>query len=68
METIVVQPENKEQINALKAIFKAMKIKFSIKKEKEYDPEFVKKIKESEREFAEGRYTTITLDEIWKSE
>jgi hypothetical protein len=66
METIVVQPENKEQINALKAIFKAMKIKFSIKKEKEYDPEFVAKVLKGDEDIKAGRTIKVTLDELWK--
>jgi len=68
IETIIVEPENKDQIAALKAVLKAMKIKFSVKKEKEYNPEFVKKILKGQKDFQEGRFSTITLDEIGKSE
>ena len=52
--------ENKEQINTLKAIFKAMKIKFSIKKGKEYDPEFVAKVLEGDEDIKAGKTTKVS--------
>jgi hypothetical protein len=30
METLIIQPESKEQLNALKAFIKALKIKFKL--------------------------------------
>jgi hypothetical protein len=58
------------QINALKAMMKALKIKFEISKVKEekYNPEFVAKIKESKQQFKDGNFSTLTLDEIWKND
>ena len=31
-----------------------------------YDPEFVAKIRKSEKEFAEGKGTKIDLENLWK--
>lgn len=44
METLIVHPENKAQLNAVKQVLKAMKISFE-KEDKPYNPEFVAKIK-----------------------
>jgi inosine/xanthosine triphosphate pyrophosphatase family protein len=68
METIIVQSENAEKLAALKAFLKALKIKFEAKKEedKPYNPEFVAKILESEKQFENGQYKAIKIDELWK--
>ncbi|TQM49422.1 hypothetical protein BDE36_1127 [Arcticibacter tournemirensis] len=67
MESFVVHTENIEQAKTVKAVLKALKVKFEkLKGEKSYSPEFVAKIKQSEKDFEEGNYTTISLDDIWK--
>jgi hypothetical protein len=78
MEAITVHPKNKEQLNALEIIFKAMKIPFEKAKinghsaskkaetESPYDPEFVAKIRRSEKAVKAGKTYKIPLDEIWK--
>jgi hypothetical protein len=48
MEALTIHPQNKEQLEAIKSILKALKIPFN-KKESPYDPEFVKKIKQAEQ-------------------
>ncbi len=48
MEALTIHPENNEQLEAIKAVLKALKIPFS-KKESTYDPKFIKKIQESEK-------------------
>jgi len=63
METLIVQPKNKEQLNALKAIMKALKVDFSI--EKSYNPEFAAKIKLGEEDIKAGRTTKIEPADIW---
>ena len=57
------------QINAIKAVMKAFKIKFEISKveDKPYNPEFVKKIKESKQQFKDGKLSTLSLDDICKN-
>jgi hypothetical protein len=42
---------------------------FKIKEEKEkspYDPEFVKKIEESKKQYKEGKYKAIKTEDLWK--
>lgn len=35
-------------------------------KKSPYDPEFVAKIKKSDKNFAEGKFTTIKVEDLWK--
>lgn len=42
-----------------------MKISFE-KEDKPYNPEFVAKIKKSEQNFKEGKFTKIAIDDLWK--
>lgn len=65
METLIVHPENKAQLNAIKQVLKAMKISFE-KKERPYNPEFVEKIRESEEDFKAGRFKKIKTEDLWK--
>ncbi|KQM66400.1 hypothetical protein ASE74_08325 [Pedobacter sp. Leaf216] len=65
METLIVHPENKAQLNAVKQVLKAMKISFE-KREKPYNPEFVEKILDGDRDFKEGKFTKIDLENLWK--
>ena len=53
MEVLLVRPENSEQLKAIKAILKVLNVDFVSKKEKQYDPEFVKKIEESRKQAKE---------------
>ena len=60
----IAHPTNKEQIDALKAIMKALKIKFEISKEKPYNPEFVSKIEKSKQEFKAGKSTRVKKEDL----
>ncbi len=53
------------QIDAIKAFMKALKIKFEIA-EKPYNPEFVAKIKRSEDDFKNGKFTTVKVEDLSK--
>ncbi|RYX87203.1 hypothetical protein EON73_01880 [bacterium] len=64
METLIVQPENKEQLKALKAFMKAMKIRFQ-KEEKPYSQEFITKMVQAEEDIQAGRTTKIEPADIW---
>ncbi|MCU0328303.1 MAG: hypothetical protein MUE53_04865 [Chitinophagales bacterium] len=70
METIHITASSVDaaQLEVLKAVMKALKIKFSLKKEKEstYNQEFVAKIQKSRKQAAEGKTVKIALDDIWK--
>lgn len=65
--TFIIHPSNNEQAMALKAFLKALKMSFEIKKEdKPYNPEFVKEILESRRQYENGEYSTIKIEDLWK--
>lgn len=61
---VIIHTENKEQENALKAFAKALKMKFEVAREKPYDPDFVAKIKQSQKEFEEGNYRTVEKKDL----
>ncbi|MGF7074244.1 DUF2683 family protein [Mucilaginibacter sp. R-33] len=66
METLIVLPKDKEQLAALKAIMKALKVDYKTEKgEKAYNKDFVKKMKQSEDDLKAGRTTQITPADIW---
>jgi hypothetical protein len=65
METLIVQPKNKEHLTALKAFIKAMKIDFKSEKSL-YDPEFVKKILEGREDIKNGKGIKIATEDLWK--
>ena len=44
----ILHPSDKEQVKALKAFVKAMKIKFEVTDAKNYNPDFVAKLKKAE--------------------
>lgn len=66
MNTITAHPTTIEQAEALKAVMKALKIKFKVVDEKEYDPEFVNKITESQKQAMEGRVTRVAKKDLKK--
>lgn len=65
MSTLIVHPENKEQLSALKAFLKAFNITFEENKQP-YNEKFVAKMKVSKSQAASGETVKVTLDEIWK--
>ncbi|MEO8961515.1 MAG: DUF2683 family protein [Ginsengibacter sp.] len=67
MEAITIHPKNKEQLDAIEAVLKVLKVPFQkSQKENMYNPEFVAKIKKSQKNFSEGKYTTIKVEDLWK--
>ena len=63
---IIAHPRTSEQVNALKAFMKALKIKFEVSEEEGYDPEFVAKIEESREQYKRGEYISIEKKDIKK--
>lgn len=59
METFSIYTKDKEQARTVKAFLKALEIPFESSAESPYDPDFVTKIKEGEKEFREGNSTTV---------
>ena len=69
MDTLIVQPKSKEQLTALKAVMKALKIDFKTEKEdKTYNAEFVAKMTIAEEDVKAGRTTKIEPSDIWNLE
>ncbi|MDB4919261.1 DUF2683 family protein [Mucilaginibacter sp.] len=65
MGTLIAHPENKEQLVALKAFMKALKIS-SEEEKSPYNSEFVEKIKRSEDDFEAGKFKAIKTEDLWK--
>jgi len=66
---ITAYTEDASQIEAIKAMIKAFKIKYTISKvndnsESPYDPEFVAMIKQGEQDLKDGKGVTMTLQEL----
>jgi hypothetical protein len=61
MTTLIMHPENKEQLTALKALAKALKINVETSP---YDPEFVAMVKKAEKN---GNYTEVDPKDVWDS-
>ncbi|WP_316793572.1 DUF2683 family protein [Pedobacter frigoris] len=65
METLIVQPKTKEQLAAIKAFMKALKIDFKVEGSP-YDPEFVKMILQGEEDIKNGKGIKIDVNNLWK--
>lgn len=63
-DIIIVHPKNGEQIDAIKAFMKALKIKFEVSKETIYNSEFIKKIEKSKKEIENGEVTRVEKDDL----
>lgn len=61
---IIAHPQTTEQLKALKAFLKALKIKFEISGEESYDPEFVEKVLESRKQAKEGKTTRVKKENL----
>ena len=66
---ITAYTEDASKIEAIKAVMKALKIKFEISTGKTYPPEFVEKIERIRQDLMDGKGTVVTLEELndlWK--
>lgn len=61
-----IHTQTSEQEDALKAFVKALKMKFEITKSKSYNPEFVAKIEQSEKEIAQGKTVAVKKEDLKK--
>lgn len=60
MKALIIYPQNKQQLTALKALAKAMKINVEVSP---YDYEFVRMVKNAEKN---GNYTEIDPKNVWR--
>ncbi len=73
METIIIKA-NKKQSKIVKAFLETQKVKFDSSptqksgkdNESPYDPEFVERILRSSQQAKEGKYTIISIEDMWK--
>jgi hypothetical protein len=68
MEAIIfkVYPHDREQIEAVKAVFKAFKISFEVEEEIKYNPEFVERVLLAKEEIKQGKGVKIATQDLWK--
>jgi hypothetical protein len=65
MESLIVHPQNKEQLDALKTFMKAFNISFE-EKEANYDPEFVAMVLQGDQDIKAGKGIKVDIDNLWK--
>jgi hypothetical protein len=65
MGTLIVYPDNEEQLTAVKAILNALKISFE-EEQSPYNPEFVKTIFQAEEDIKNGKGVEIRTENLWK--
>lgn len=61
-----VYPDDKSQIKAIKAVFKAIKIRFEVEEEKPYNQEFVNRVLSAKEEIKQGKGVKIATKDLWK--
>ncbi len=64
METLIVEPKTKKQLEVVKVVLKALEVSFRKSDESLYSPEFVAKMERSKRQVEEDKTIKITLNEI----
>lgn len=63
---MIMYPKNKEQLAALKAIAKVLKVNFETEAASPYNPEFVEKIVQGRKDIASGKGVKIPIADLWK--
>jgi len=61
---IIVHPQTDDQMNAIKAFMKALKIKFEVSNKSTYNDDFVAKIEKSKKEFESGDFTRVEKNDL----
>lgn len=66
METIIMHPSSKEQLTALKAIAKVLKVQFETEEASSYNSEFVKKVIQGRKDIQNGKGVKVDIENLWK--
>jgi hypothetical protein len=66
MTTFTIHPENKDQSKVLKAFLKSLGFKFEIDTKSKYSSDFVEMIEKGEKEFKEGKTTSVKRKDLKK--
>jgi hypothetical protein len=61
---VIAHPKDDEQTVTLKAVLKALKIKFEVAKEMPYNKKFVTKILESSKQAKNGKVTRVKKENL----
>jgi hypothetical protein len=64
MTTFTIHTDDKEHLNALKAMLKALKVKFEVSEDKPYNPEFVAKMNQSIKQVKERKTTKLNMEDL----
>lgn len=64
METLIVEPKNRKQLETVEAILKALDVSFKKEAKNPYNPDFIKKIKKSQKQAAEGEVVTYSIEQL----
>jgi len=65
MGTLIVHPDNEEQLVAVKAILQVLKVTFE-EEQNAYNPEFVAEILQAEDDIKNGKGVKIHTEDLWK--
>ena len=65
METLIVHPDNKEQLDAMKAFMMAFNISFEDEKSP-YKPEFVEMVQQGDKDLKAGKGIKVDIDNLWR--
>lgn len=63
-DIFIAHPDSSEQAQAIRAFFKALKVKFEVAKEDTYNPEFVDKILQGKKDIEQGNFTEVKKENL----
>lgn len=66
MATLIVEITNPEQLTAIEAVLKLLKVSFKKTEDSPYDPEFVEKILQGRKDIKDGKGVKIKTADLWK--
>ncbi|MBE5321717.1 hypothetical protein IM793_21330 [Pedobacter sp. MR2016-19] len=66
MATLIVETKNTEQLTAVEAVLKLLKVSFRKAEDSPYDPEFVEKILQGRKDIKDGKGVKIKTSDLWK--
>ena len=65
-EVLIVEPQNKKQLNAIKAFMLALQIDFKISRKNDYNSDFVDEVLKARKEAKDGKVTRIKKENLQK--
>jgi hypothetical protein len=68
MEALLVYPEKKKDLQAVKAVLKALNIRFEAKIEPLYGPAFIAEIEQSRKDVAHGKDVKMDIKNLFRVE